>query len=209
MRISVVIPNKTDLRVKRLISNLYRYRDKHVLEIILALNDPSEELAALAKTLKTTHNSDGFTIRICDAGMTGNASCAYNAGIAQARYPYVLILDSDIVIHREFFTSLCRWVPAYDIVKGHLRFYCRGSRFGRVIANSRMANTSNVLETFSPGILFNKGRLQQLLGEEIYDRTLKLTGDCDLSMRIRRHNDRVVASHDVGLSYDTAFNVFD
>jgi len=209
MEISVVIPNRSDLRVERLVKNLDENRGNNRLEVIVALNCPTKELVLLTRRLEEQYDKKEFEVKACDAGESGNCSRAYNVGIDSSKYPHVMILDSDLIIDRDFFRNICRWNPRYDVFKSHLNFYGADTLYSRIVMNSRMANTSNVLETFSPGIMFDKDKLKRLLGDKVYDEDIRFTGDCDLSMRIRRNNNQVAARHGVNIDYDKMFDVFD
>lgn len=166
MELSIVIPVKDDVKIKECIKSI----DEDV-EIIVAMNDPSNEIINIVKEL------DVKSICILEA----NLSKAYNAGIEAASFDRVLLMDSDCTFERGTIKKLYEGSLCSKLSKGRVVF--RNDTFGsKIVSKVREYTTSDFCNAFSPPLILNK-----IIIEDIgyyFNPLLKWEEDYDFNKRV-------------------------
>lgn len=93
---TILIPNKSDIRVERMLKSIDYYgSDTEKLEILMVLNNPTEEVICLIEKLKAKYKNK-FIFSVINIPKS-NLGLAYNEGIKQAKHENVVFIDTDLV----------------------------------------------------------------------------------------------------------------
>lgn len=143
MDLTIIIPVHDDLRIERCVESI----DEEV-EIVAALNRPTEEISDLVERLG---------LSTCEIDKN-NLGMAYNAGLDAASHDLVLFMDSDCVfepgairkLYSEFEAN-----PDLMLAKGYVVFHS-DSLETEITRRARTVNTSNVPYAFIPPLMLKK-----------------------------------------------------
>lgn len=168
MEVSIVIPVKDDIRIKECIDSI----DEDV-EIVVVLNDASEEVNKIVSKL------DVKIVRIDEA----NLSKAYNAGIMNATYENILLMDSDCVFEKGTIKKLYNGLEHARLSKGMVVFKRKGIN-SNIVARVREFTTTDFCNAFSPPLAFKKDIINEI--GYYFNPKLKWEEDFDFNIRVKK-----------------------
>lgn len=151
MKVSVVIPVSSDLRIKECIDSI-----GESVEVVIALNRPSSDLRKLVNVLIQEQSEIYGHLKIiaCEINYP-NIAAAYNNGITHSSYEKILLMDSDCIFAKDSISKLDQNLGENLLSKGRVCFL-HNSWTSSIIARAREYHTSDSVNAFSPPLLFKK-----------------------------------------------------
>jgi glycosyltransferase involved in cell wall biosynthesis len=169
MNLSVVIPVKDDVRIKRCLDSI-----DEAVEPVIVLNTPSKEVLNIVK------KSDVTVTEIKD----NNLAKAYNKGIDVSNYDNVLFMDSDCVFDSGTIRKIYDGLKNAPLSKGKVEF-ASDSLIGQIVALSREYHVTDIINAYSPPLAFNKD-IKKEIGRYYYNEVLFWTEDHEFDQRVQR-----------------------
>lgn len=169
MDMSIVIPVKDDIRIKECVKSI----DEEV-ETVIVLNTPSDEVREYVESLDCT----------IEEIPENNLSRAYNVGIDASSSNNVLLMDSDCTFDPDTLRKLYGGLDKAPLSKGRVNF-ASSSLIGRVIALSREYHVSDIVNAYSPPLVFRKD-IREAIGGHFFDEDLHWTEDHEFDQRVQR-----------------------
>lgn len=148
---TIIVPAKNDVRLRHCLDSV----DEDV-EIVVALNDPSDEVRAIARD----HPRSPVVTEIDEA----NLGAAYEDGIRAASGRYLLFMDSDCVFVPGSIRALAARAVDHPLVKGRCRFTSSPSGLSRVIQLAREFQTADFVNAYSPPLLYDRTIVREMGG---------------------------------------------
>ncbi|MFH1501368.1 MAG: glycosyltransferase [archaeon] len=158
MKLSVIIPVSRDIRINKCLSSI-----SNNVEVIVVLNDPSEEVKGIVYKWKKKKR----LLKVFEIAEK-NVSKARNFGVKKARYENVLFMDSDCVFDKKCLEIIDSRLKKYGIVHG-------------VVMNGDKPRSRVEGDWFTPNLGIRKKVFSKLGG---FDEGVRYTEDYDLSIRI-------------------------
>lgn len=174
MELSIVIADSRDLKIRDCVNSI----DENV-EVIVSLNDATDELVKLTKTLG---------VRTCETKERGLA-LALNRGIEKANNSKILIVDSDFTFEKGTIRRLYKGVEDNDsMVRGRV-IYNHDNILSKIVAKAREYHANSApkdgeIKAYKP-LLFDR-RIKDKMGGRFYDNDLKLSEDYEMDTRRRK-----------------------
>ncbi|WP_158642133.1 glycosyltransferase family 2 protein [Brevibacillus laterosporus] len=185
LNISIVIPNRSDLRIKNLLESIDYYNDNNkTIEIIIVLNKPTEELKKLTYNLKEKMK-EKFVFKIVNIEFS-NFGLAYNTGIQNATYDNILFLDSDLICGKGSIKLMVEDLIEQDvsIVKSKLIYERKDSFWDNLVYKSRLVTTTNAEPPYIPVILIKKQIFRELNDGYMFPVDTVWCADADFAYRV-------------------------
>lgn len=192
MDISIVMPNKNDLRMERLLESLdYVSCEDHQVEVLVILNHATEELKALCEKLKVSM-ADRFTIRTVVVPHS-NFGVAYNAGVLHASYENILFLDSDLMCKKGSVQKMVDTMIKENasIVKAQLHYEHRDTFLSNLVYKSRLATTTYAEPPYIPVILIKKSIFNELDDGYMFPVDTVWCSDAEFAYRVMAKNIKI------------------
>lgn len=168
---SIVIPCCDDILIKNCLESI----DANV-EIVVSLNKPSDAVK------KIMDNFPG--VKIIETDKKGIA-LAYNNGIEAASNEWVLLMDSDCVFLKNTIVKMWAMTMQFQVIKGKIVFQSTGL-VSSVIARVREFTTSDMINAYSPPLLFNKKIIEEI--GYYFHPDLVWSEDADFNNRVKTKN---------------------
>ena len=181
MSATILIPNKSDTRVERMIKSIDYYGDKsEKLEILMVLNKPTEEIICLTEKLKNQYK-DKFIFSVINISKS-NLGLAYNEGIKYAKYNNVVFIDTDLICEPGALKKLIEYQRKKNslIVKANLIY--KDMNF--LVKSARLVNTTNVIVPYIPVILLNKKIFWELSDNTMFAVDTVWCSDAEFGYRV-------------------------
>jgi glycosyltransferase involved in cell wall biosynthesis len=150
-RMTLIVPAKNDRKLRQCLDSV----DEDV-EIVVALNDPSEEVRAIANG----HVRAPVVTEIPEA----NLGAAYEDGVAAAAGRYLFFMDSDCVFGPGTLRAMAARAVRHPLVKGQCRFTSAPRRLSRIIQRAREFQTSDFVNAYSPPLLYDREIISRMGG---------------------------------------------
>jgi glycosyltransferase involved in cell wall biosynthesis len=171
MNISIIIPNHSDLSVKRCIESI-----DVDCEIIISLNKPTNKLLeqvdiGYERPVKTVFHNEA------------NLAAALNNGIFSASNDHVLLMDSDCIFEKGTIAKLADALAIAPLAKGVVEFQSH-SLLTNIISKARYFHTSSQVSAYSPPLAFNKNIIKDI--GYYFDEDIPWSEDLEFDYRIRR-----------------------
>jgi len=196
MNISILIPVSNDLGLKRCINSI----DESV-EVVISLNKPSKALRKQVDSIinlkKKGKKYKKIKFVVCEIKEQSIAK-AYNNGIKHASYDKVLLMDSDCIFKKGCINRLDKNIKQKFLSKGKVIFTYE-SFITKVVAKAREFHTSDVVNAYSPPLLFSK-KIISYIGGYYFHPSLYWLEDSEFDKRVRNTN--------LEIGYDQKANVF-
>ncbi|WP_410985059.1 glycosyltransferase family 2 protein [Bacillus cereus] len=209
MDISIIIPDRSDLRIKDLIESIDYYNDeKKTVEIIVVLNKPTKELEELVYKIKE-QKKDKFKFKILNINFC-NLGLAYNTGIQNATYENILFLDSDLICRKGSIKQMVQEMIENDVllVKSKLLYEQKNNFSNNLVYKSRLATTTNCEPPYIPVILIKKEIFRVLNDGYMFAVDTVWCSDADFAYRVLAkkikifYSDAVFYHASIGLKKD-------
>lgn len=194
MKISVLIPVSTDIRILECLKSI----DEKV-EVVISLNKPNKKIRELVKKIKQNKFSElkDLEIHTCQINYQSIAG-AYNNGIKKAKYDHILLMDSDCTFQKDTIKKLYNNYQGNLLSKGKV-YFKRSSFIGDIIARAREFHTSDQITAYSPPLLFNK-KIINKIGGYYFHPSLCWLEDSEFDRRVKKAN--------LNISYDPTAIVY-
>lgn len=120
--LSVITPVKDDVRIHKLIENFRKINFSTRLEFLIICNG-SEKLFVnqILKNAKNINNLKVYSLE------KANMAIAINFGVEKAKYPNVVMIDSDCTVNKDTFKLMAKALNSHPVVRGVVVF--KGSTF--------------------------------------------------------------------------------
>lgn len=186
MNLSIIIPDHNDLSISNLIESIdYINNSEHQVELVIVLNQPTVELKKTVQIIKEKF-CNNFHFRIININKC-NLGLAYNAGIKNASYEYVLFLDSDLICTKGAISMMVQAMQegGYEIIKGKVLFN-KGENSSYLVSNVRYVTTTDTVSPYIPVILMNKDIFKLLNDGYMFAVDTVWCSDSDFASRVMR-----------------------
>ena len=169
--VSIVIPCSDDPLLEKCLQSIDVDTD-----VIVALNAPSPEVRNILTKFPA--------VRTTETNRRGIAP-AYNLGIEEACSNTILLMDSDCVFESGTIERLYKLGLNHQVAKGRVVFQRRGA-ISSAIASLREYTTSNLVNAYSPPLLFDK-KIVDKIGYYFHP-DLIWSEDADFDRRVKKAN---------------------
>ncbi|MBD3249167.1 glycosyltransferase [Candidatus Woesearchaeota archaeon] len=169
MDLSVIIPVKDDIRIRRCIESI-----DETVEPVIVLNTPSKDVLEIVKGL------DATVTEIED----NNLARAYNKGIEASSYDNMLFMDSDCTFDLKTIRKLYDGLKEAPLSKGKVEF-ASNSWISKVVALSREYHVTDIINAYSPPLAFKKS-IKDDIGGMYYNDILFWTEDHEFDQRVQK-----------------------
>jgi len=204
--VSIIIPVRNDEKyVARCVKSIQSQTYAN-LDIIIVLNDSSDQSGAICKKLESTDSR----IRVMNIKEAG-ASRARNAGIESALGDYIVFVDADDFIHNSLIQRLCAEASKNDadIVVASFEKHVidalggeRNSKFmNRRIPANLYAKDMLLGRQGYDGYVWSKMYRSKILSKTRFDERLTFSEDTDFLLKLLRQDLQVFISRFVGYFY--------
>jgi len=169
MDLSVVIPVHDDIRVERCVNSI----DENV-EVVLALNRPTEEVKGIAKKLGVK------SVNVPEQ----NLGMCYNYGMDASTSENVLFMDSDCVFAPRTIERVYSAKTSHPdaLIRGNV-VYLTDSIQSRITKAGRDVTTINVPYAFIPLLLLDKGVFSRINDGRRFAEDVGWTADYEFELR--------------------------
>lgn len=189
MNISIVVPNRSDMRMKRMIQSIdYFDTPEHRVEILIILNNETPEIARMAREIMEK-NKKRFQIRIVKIKYS-NFGVIYNTGIKESKYDNVMFIDTDIMCEKGSVKKVVDNMennPEIMIVKAKLVY----KGMDNLVERARFVNTTDVREPYIPIILIKKQLFFKLKDDYMFPVDTVWCADADFAYRALNENIKI------------------
>ena len=189
MNISIIVPNRSDKRMKRMLQSIDYYETpEHHVEILIILNNETPEIAEMSAKLKEKYKYR-FQIRIVRINYS-NFGVIYNTGIKEAKYDNVMFIDTDLVCEKGSIKKVVDCMesdPDTMIVKAKLVY----TGMANLVERARFVNTTDVREPYIPVILIKKQLFLKLKDDYLFPVDTVWCADADFAYRALNENIKI------------------
>lgn len=174
LKISVVIPCSTDIKIKGCIESI----DENV-EIVVVLNGASKEVEEIVKKLK---------VKIVSL-KEPNLSNALNNGIKNSAHDKVIFIDSDCRFKKGSIRKVYEALKENLIVKGKVVFEYK-DLYSKIVADTRDYINYNNPKPYNPFLAIDK-KIKNYTEGYYFDSQIHWTEDADFYSRLKKSNVKV------------------
>lgn len=187
MDMTILVPNHSDLRMIKMVNSIDFFSNKdHRVELLIALNNPTNEVKKQAERIKEKYG-DKFEVRIIELTVC-NLGYVYNEGFKNAKYDNIFIIDTDMVCKKGSIKKMVNAMGKEMIVKGKILFEDTNS----IIRAARMINTTNVVEPYIPAIIINRNVFLKLKKDFMFAVDTVWCADAEFANRILNEKIKVI-----------------
>lgn len=201
--ITIVIPNRSDLRISQLmdsleISGLKKYRES--IRVVISLNNPSPCVLNLSNRIKTKFPGQIYVEITDEPGISKAKNQVILKYLSQT--DYYLFIDSDCTVKKNYLQKFLEIVERDnpDVIKGYTNFTPISNSYLSHL-NCRMRDLSYVtypLSLLSPNIAIKKDIFVRC---GIYDTKIKFGDDLEFGQRARSLKLMIVNSDDIVINH--------
>lgn len=202
--ISIIIPNRSDLRIRKLFQSLLdaqleQYTEE--IKVVISLNQPTAEVKELVLDLESEYPKLIETIMTEERGIAHAKNNAIRHLIKIS--DYFVFIDSDCTVRSDYLQKLTHYTREKPMaVRGYINFIPKqNSYLSR--QNSRVRNSTNFLYPeafFTPNLILSKHVFENV---GLYDIRIKYGDDLEFGQRakimgfqINFKNDLIVDHYD-------------
>lgn len=171
--VSIVIICYNDPEIIQCINSLQRGNNLAVKKEIIVVLVPNLKIEKKIKKIKN--------VKVYFAPK-GNLSISRNIGIKNATYNNIILLDSDVVVNKNFLREMLIQTDNYDIVKSQIIFN-HNSFLTKIISKSRKIGHIN--NAFVPGLLVKKKVFKQI---GLFNENINFSEDGEFNFRVKNNN---------------------
>lgn len=171
--------------METLIKSIDYFSDgQKTVELVIVLNQPTEELKALVIMLERDFGTrfifNVVTIEQCNLGV------AYNMGLKHAKYDHVLFLDSDLTCHENGIEQIIAHYRKFEphIIKAKVTFEYQDTCIGRAIYEARTASTTEIKMPYIPVIFMRKDIFNVINDGYMFAQDTVWCSDADFAKRV-------------------------
>lgn len=168
--LSIIITAVNDIKIKKCLESI----DEN-LEIIVVLDCATENVKKIVESFKKTK-----TIEICER----NLGLSRDLAIRKSRYDKILLMDSDCTFEKRCIEKVYKNLKKFEIVKCNVIFDYTNP-IGKIISKFREYTTSDQINTFAPGIAFDKN-ISKKIGGYYFDKDIHWVEDSELNNRVKK-----------------------